>query len=734
MELVEPAKGRGLVQLAGSQRVWEDEFAAGRDRNKTRDESGSELGAKSGLESSVGPRTASSVFGEQRFPIMSAASVQLHVETAKPIRMASASPSEEIPYKQAEASSATLFGTPEFEERARMTSRPFGIEDEANGEGNTPTEDVADLSISVEAGQDEATNNENPQPEEATTDSIHCAKPVPAVPSRRGSAFLTSDSIDAPLEDSHDQETFELSDYDAVKTCASVFPEASPPAVPAPAITLALSESFLSSSEGRQRDTSPIDSATKQIPDATKKVQERKRNLSNVKIPMEPNSNPTAPASSNFFLVAPTPIKWTAEERIAIHRALTLTPLLPDLPARAHLPAPREALLAQIAPLLYNTLSNKSLPFESPASRKAVCWGALRARAASGTTCPVWMLSNRDYGSLIGRGDVALRRPLSRGALEGVVEAVSGGASGSSNMQSFEPNLLSKDGGKFLRSFHARNWLLTSWFGDAHAVWNMDEEKPFNRAPSVLLAGQVLPPTGVVDVSRDDQLVAVTYSNGSTYVWNIENSRLGESKLQPVSVLLHPEHTSNVYTQNRRVSALSFNASTGSYPFICAAYQDRVVFVDSRTKKHVHTQIMQPGACVTAAHWSEVHAHSVATGGADGLIRVWDLRRAGGPLHAFDDSKVEVAKLEWAPGCGGVLMAARKDGRITLYNAHRGYKFFTHEFHADLPLISAFWNEDPDYEGIVLSAANVDDGEDSVGTVQVWRSNAYIRERLALAS
>ncbi|KAJ3383997.1 hypothetical protein HDU80_001098, partial [Chytriomyces hyalinus] len=328
-------------------------------------------------------------------------------------------------------------------------------------------------------------------------------------------------------------------------------------------------------------------------------------------------------------------------------------------------------------------------------------------------------------------------------------------------MRSVETALLRKDSGKFLKCFHARNWLMTSANGGTHAIWDLDDESPFSKAPGLLLAGLMIPATKAMDISKNDQLVAVSYTNGSTYIWNMnqdqiggkhlqsmktrpyKNNRSAEKKLSNTSVLLHPDHSSSKPGQNKRISALCFNLSSSSYPFIALAYRDRVVFVDSRTKRHVHSQILQTTTSpVTAMHWSEVDGNMVATGNAVGEVKIWDVRNITGgstakfeplPVCTFyvdappasDDQSavkrpdpVAVEKIEWAPHCRGILMATRADGTVTMYNSTKRYPFFTHEHHRGTPVFSASWNQDSAHEGLIMSAANVTAEDTREATVQ----------------
>ncbi|KAI8829408.1 WD40-repeat-containing domain protein [Chytriomyces cf. hyalinus JEL632] len=466
------------------------------------------------------------------------------------------------------------------------------------------------------------------------------------------------------------------------------------------------------------------------------------RRLVNVRIKL-PGLSPRI-SNPPFEPAVNEPVKWTSAERRTVEKSASRTTIA-SLPTLESFKAPttRASFLAQCTPLLYDVLHTKPLTHASAPSRKAACWGPT---LSSGGRPVVWTLSNSaEYGSVIGKSEATMHRPLSNENIESCLNAMRNPemALNSSKMRSVETALLRKDSGKFLKCFHARNWLMTSANGGAHAIWDLDDESPFSKAPGLLLAGLMIPATSAMDISKNDQLVAVSYTNGSTYVWNMNQDQIGEKKLSNTSVLLHPDHSSSKPGQNKRISALCFNLSSSSYPFIALAYRDRVVFVDSRTKRHVHSQILQTTTSpVTAMHWSEVDGNMVATGNAVGEVKIWDVRNITGggtakfeplpvctfyvdaPPASADQSAVKrpdpvaVQKIEWAPHCKGILMATRADGTVTLYNSAKRYPFFTHEHHRGTPVFSSSWNQDVVHEGLIMSAANVTVEDTSEATVQ----------------
>ncbi|KAJ3234965.1 methionyl-tRNA synthetase [Chytriomyces hyalinus] len=509
----------------------------------------------------------------------------------------------------------------------------------------------------------------------------------------------------------------------------------------------------VAASEHSDKQTIIVSDTSLTVSDTPPKTDSPLRRLVNVRIRL-PGLSPRI-SNPPFEPAADEPVKWTPAERWAVERSVNRA-TISTLPTLENFKVTRATFLAQCTPLLYNVLHTKPLSHASAPSRKAACWGPT---LASGDIPVVWTLSNSaEYGSVIGKSEVTLHRPLSNedidSWLDGMRDPVL--ALNSSEMRSVETAFLRKDSAKFLKCFHARNLLMTSANGGVHAIWDLDDESPFSKAPGLLLAGLMIPATPAMDISKNDQLVAVSYTNGSTYIWNMNQDRIGEKKLSNSSVLLHPDHSSSKPGQNKRISALCFNLSSSSYPLIALAYRDRVVFVDSRTKRHVHSQILQTSTSpVTAMHWSEVDGNMVATGNAAGEVKIWDVRNITGgagkleplPVCTFyvdapasesqpavdRPNPVAVEKVEWSPHCKGILLATRADGTVTLYSSTKRYPFFTHEHHRGTPIFSTNWNQDPAHEGLIMSAANLTAEDTSEATVQLWRCHAYGRERHGMA-
>ncbi|KAJ3027684.1 UNVERIFIED_CONTAM: hypothetical protein HDU68_003325 [Siphonaria sp. JEL0065] len=481
---------------------------------------------------------------------------------------------------------------------------------------------------------------------------------------------------------------------------------------------------------------------------------------------------------------------WTLQEKQTVFESIKFNEILPNVPnlnafCFSQTTNPKSAsflqhqkqLIAQTAPLLYNFVYSKVMVHES--NRKGVCWGPWSSTVAASSHetngslnelkgASVWTLSSSPAGCLIARSDLRMFRPSSLEFLESTV-AVAAGRKESLNsnyMSDFRSSFIPRDLGRFIRAFRKRNMLITSGHGDTHSIWNLSEESPF-RAPAILLSAQSTPSTTMIEISSNDQLVAVAYQNGSTYVWNMENDRLGENRLMFSTNLLHPE-ASFLKPAQKQVVAFNFNCCSWSYPVMTIAYPDRITFVDTRTKRHIFSQIFNCHTDpLTAMHWNERDGQYVATGSSTGEVRIWDVRQVHVrtaksnriPVASFqhqstshlgttppcvnaDGTESEaggstcVQKLEWSTIAKDLVLSTTSDGVVEMYNVTKQGPAFIHRLHANSRVFNSFWNTDPVHEGVVLTGFHTSvggggggDEEGSADITQVWRSKAYMRER-----
>ena len=68
----------------------------------------------------------------------------------------------------------------------------------------------------------------------------------------------------------------------------------------------------------------------------------------------------------------------------------------------------------------------------------------------------------------------------------------------------------------------------------------------------------------------------------------------------------------------------------------CASQQQAIRLVDLRTTASTHTLVGHTGDAVISAAWSPVHEFILASGGTDGTVRFWDVRRGNPMLGVLD--------------------------------------------------------------------------------------------------
>lgn len=136
------------------------------------------------------------------------------------------------------------------------------------------------------------------------------------------------------------------------------------------------------------------------------------------------------------------------------------------------------------------------------------------------------------------------------------------------------------------------------------------------------------------------------------------------------------------------------------------------------------------------AHAGDVHCiafnpnneHLFATGGADHAVNLWDLRKPGDKLHAFEGHTKEVLSLDWAPYDEAVLGSSSADRRVNIWDVNKIGNEQTPEEAEDGPpelyfvhaghkaAVSDFsWNAHGDFAGVVASV-------DERNVLQIWQS------------
>ena len=143
----------------------------------------------------------------------------------------------------------------------------------------------------------------------------------------------------------------------------------------------------------------------------------------------------------------------------------------------------------------------------------------------------------------------------------------------------------------------------------------------------------------------------------------------------------------------------------------------------------------KPSNKVEEAHSAEINCLSfnpnneflVATGGADKVVALWDMRNMNKPLHRFEGHTDEILQLSWAPFTESIFASSSADRRVHIWDLARIGREQTEEEKEDGPpelmyvhgghtmSVSDFsWNSNEGDEWVVASVA-----EDNV--LQIWQ-------------
>lgn len=92
---------------------------------------------------------------------------------------------------------------------------------------------------------------------------------------------------------------------------------------------------------------------------------------------------------------------------------------------------------------------------------------------------------------------------------------------------------------------------------------------------------------------------------------------------------------------------------------------------DLRCKNSLTTTFEGHRGAVTSMQYSSAEPYYLATGGADGAVRVWDARRSGCPRYAFDGVHTgAVTALHWNPERRSKLFTAGDDSVLCMLDTH----------------------------------------------------------------
>ncbi|CAM9882562.1 unnamed protein product, partial [Ectocarpus sp. 4 AP-2014] len=91
--------------------------------------------------------------------------------------------------------------------------------------------------------------------------------------------------------------------------------------------------------------------------------------------------------------------------------------------------------------------------------------------------------------------------------------------------------------------------------------------------------------------------------------------------------------------------------------------------------------------------WSECHPHQMATAGADGVVKLWDLGAVDGfPVADWREHTQEVSGVDWNLVSKDLFASASWDGSVKLWTPSAGVSSHTFRDHGRHPVYGAIWS------------------------------------------
>lgn len=158
---------------------------------------------------------------------------------------------------------------------------------------------------------------------------------------------------------------------------------------------------------------------------------------------------------------------------------------------------------------------------------------------------------------------------------------------------------------------------------------------------------------------HDAGILLSASTDGSVCIWDIQNPSIDLEALQ-----MHKAHDAGVEDVDWSRFHRNIYGSVGDDSYLKTW--------DSRSK--VTTPVKK---CV--AHNGDVNCISfnpndeyvLATGGSDGLVKIWDQRKMDQALHVLEGHRAGVYQVSWAPFTKGVIASSSEDRRVYLWDLER---------------------------------------------------------------
>jgi len=107
-------------------------------------------------------------------------------------------------------------------------------------------------------------------------------------------------------------------------------------------------------------------------------------------------------------------------------------------------------------------------------------------------------------------------------------------------------------------------------------------------------------------------------------------------------------------------------------------------------------------------------AHVLATGGDEGIVKVWDVRNLNAPTCELQGHEGSILSIAWSPSNEDQLATSSADSHVFLWNVEDKDIVFEHNGHCG-SVMEVAWCEDPKYESVMLVSVSEEDN-----MIHIW--------------